>query len=644
MSTKSVQRWIGIGVGLLFILLGHSDLLVLVERRTEDYRFRVLSRALPAPTNVVVVALDDLSFKRLEPELGRWPWPRDVLARVIHAARSARAVALDILLSERDLQRPESDLALVEACRSHGRVIFAAMLSDDAEGGDAMERLGTRRDGGRIGQIERKGALIPFDELASVALHIGFINILLDDDGVLRALPAFGYAGAYELQAFSLAVLRAIGLDLHLLDSRSLRVGHRVFPLDRYGRFLLAPRSEAPSVISIADVLEMSPREAAECFQDRIVFIGSTATGLQDDQFYSIHGRMQPGVISWAQGCEQLITGPPLRRLPAWTALLLIGSIISARLAFFTDRPRDLLLFAFCACAGVFALGAGFLWAWGWLMPVAAPTLAVLGMTAAESVCAWGREWIRRRELEDMEAVKQQLTDMMVHDLRNQAGPVLMALSLIEEQAAARNDQDDVELCKTASASAGRLVALVDTLLDIRRMEEGRMPINRADYSLRALAKEVASEFQPAARRVGSRIDVTPEETADAITARIDEHLMRRVLNNLVWNAIKYGRPGEPIELAIGRAEDTSWIAIGNRGDPIPPEDQESLFQPFRVIVRTSAISRFKGTGLGLAFCRMAVDAHGGRITLESPWPPYGDGVRVKISIPQDPESVQSTR
>ena len=622
-------------------LLAPSDLMRHIERRTEDYRLRWDANRRPPATNVVVIALDNESLQRLEPEYGRWPWPRDALAGIIRHCAAARLVVLDILMPEHDRVRPEGDAALAGASRAHGRVISAALLSADAPP-PAAPAAGLAVDPGVFFAVSKPGLLTPYAALREACLDIGLVNILLDDDGVLRAMPVFGFAGAHPFETLPLAAARHAGAEPAVdVEARALRVGARRFPLDEYGRFLLAPRRAPPPVIPFAEVLEAAraPEGATpwppEFFRGKTVFVGSTATGLQDDRYMTSLGELQPGVRVLADAYGQLLDGPVLRRAPFWTALILMLLLAALRLLRQSDRPRSLLLFTVFSTAGLLLLAAGGLRWMGVLIPLAPPLLMVFLLALLDAARAWALEWRRRRDLEALEAVKQQLTDMLVHDLRNQVGPVMMALSLLEEEAAQRNDAHGLLWSRTAHGSTVRLVSQIDSLLDIRRMEEGRMTLRRAAHALPALVQDAIAQFQPAAERADTRLVFTAPAEAEAWRVDVDATLMGRVLGNLVWNAIKYGRGGEPIEFGLLKPDNHHCVlTIGNRGDPIAPEDQQTLFQPFRVLARQSAFARFKGSGLGLAFCRMAVEAHGGSIALESPWPVHGDGVLIRITLP----------
>jgi signal transduction histidine kinase len=199
---------------------------------------------------------------------------------------------------------------------------------------------------------------------------------------------------------------------------------------------------------------------------------------------------------------------------------------------------------------------------------------------------------------------------------------------------AKRHDPLALSLLNTCRQSAQRLVAQVSSLLDIRRIEEGRMKLNLRTLPVGKMIRPVLQEYQPAAEKVGLRIHCDLG-AAERLLVRVDEDLCARILGNLVWNAIKYAAPQSTIELA-GRPELPTAVAItvSNHGAPIPPAQQQELFQPFSAFSRESRNVGVSASGIGLVFCKLAVEAMGGSIRLESPWQPPDDGVRVSFTLP----------
>jgi signal transduction histidine kinase len=167
---------------------------------------------------------------------------------------------------------------------------------------------------------------------------------------------------------------------------------------------------------------------------------------------------------------------------------------------------------------------------------------------------------------------------------------------------------------------------LVNDILDVSRLENKQMPVERKTFALAPLATEVLKLQTVLADKKGIRLEnaIPPETLAWA-----DTGLISRVLQNLVGNAIKFTLPGGLVRVAASAGvndRESLLIAVSDTGPGIPVEFQEQIFQKF-----FTGWQRQSGTGLGLAFCRLAVEAHGGRIWVESQ---PGQGATFAFTLP----------
>ena len=233
-----------------------------IENRLYDWRIRVLSGQHVVSPQIVLVAIDEESLQALEPAVGRWPWPRAVLASVVDYCSEARVVALDVLLPEGDWQYQRSDEVLVDTAAQRGNVINAIHLqsvpspglpeglSDFALGGGSWDRLDLREYG---------SVLAPFRGLLTAGAGVGHVNPVLDEDGVSRMHAAVLKADGHVFPSLALAaVMRYQGLDADdvVLDDRgNLRAGELVIPIDDRGRFRLCPSRWEYERHQIADVI-----------------------------------------------------------------------------------------------------------------------------------------------------------------------------------------------------------------------------------------------------------------------------------------------------------------------------------------------------------------------------------------------------
>jgi two-component system sensor histidine kinase/response regulator len=212
---------------------------------------------------------------------------------------------------------------------------------------------------------------------------------------------------------------------------------------------------------------------------------------------------------------------------------------------------------------------------------------------------------VRRRR--DRERLRDDLVHMLVHDMRSKLTVLIANLELVKMEAMG----DMADTIDQAIRGGMQLNQLVSTVLDVRRLEEGKMPTTMVRTEVAALARDVAAAM----------VALEPERAIEvaatgATTCLCDPDLMRRVLENLVSNAIKHTpRPGS-VHIAVTTLPTTVRIAVADEGAGIPPEARERIFEKFSAVsVRKDHM--YHSVGLGLAFCKLAVEAHGGTITVQ---------------------------
>jgi NtrC-family two-component system sensor histidine kinase KinB len=220
------------------------------------------------------------------------------------------------------------------------------------------------------------------------------------------------------------------------------------------------------------------------------------------------------------------------------------------------------------------------------------------------------RDVTRERRLEK---TRDDLTRTMVHDLRNPLTVIMEALYLLTEPDLTEADRQ--QILKSSQNSAQWMLNLINRILSISRLESGQMPLEPDRAQLVALVSDMLELQAPLAEEKQLRLQNDVPKTLPP--AWVDTDLIGRVLQNLIGNAIKF-TPRQNIIQVTAELEKTTIpahlvVAVQNPGPSIPPELQDRLFQKFVTGRHPEA-----GTGLGLAFCRLAVEAHGGRIWLES--------------------------
>jgi len=221
-------------------------------------------------------------------------------------------------------------------------------------------------------------------------------------------------------------------------------------------------------------------------------------------------------------------------------------------------------------------------------------------------------------EEHELEKVREDLAHMIVHDLRSPLSSVIAGLGLLRDMVREGGDPEGVEaVLNITMASSERLLNLINSLLDISRMETGQMPLRFVPVDMAEVIHDVVGMFSTIAAE--DRIAFTVEVPSGLPLVRADEDKVRRVLFNLIDNALKFTPPGGQVTVwaELSPEEDVVVCAVQDTGPGIPPAYQERIFEKFYQIQGQES-RRGRGSGLGLAFCKLVVEAHGGHIWVES--------------------------
>jgi PAS domain S-box-containing protein len=211
-----------------------------------------------------------------------------------------------------------------------------------------------------------------------------------------------------------------------------------------------------------------------------------------------------------------------------------------------------------------------------------------------------------------LEELRDDLMSMIVHDLRSPLANIMSSLEILRSALPA-DDEMVASLLTIALRAAGRLSRLVDSLLDLRRLEAGEIGLQRLPVALDTLLMEAVEQVQPMA--ASKNLNLRTVLALDLPPAAADADLLRRVVVNLLDNAIKYTPQGGSITLGTKRTGSTITVSVRDTGPGVPEGEHERIFDKFTRVQREAAP---KGLGLGLAFCKLAIEAHGGRIWVDS--------------------------
>ncbi len=226
------------------------------------------------------------------------------------------------------------------------------------------------------------------------------------------------------------------------------------------------------------------------------------------------------------------------------------------------------------------------------------------------------------RRLQELERLRDGLFHMVVHDMRSPLTTFSMALDLLG-QILPKRDSELAECLETAQRSARRLSWMVRELLDISRLENNQMPLDKKPGDLVTAAWEVRDAYAGIKEQRQLRVEATGPGGAV-----FDPSLIQRVLTNLVDNAFKFIEEDGWVKILIREEAGHFRVSVMDNGPGIPPEFHGKIFEKFGQVENRH---RRLGAGLGLAFCKLAVEAHGGRIGVESE---VGHGSTFWFTIP----------
>ena len=236
------------------------------------------------------------------------------------------------------------------------------------------------------------------------------------------------------------------------------------------------------------------------------------------------------------------------------------------------------------------------------------------------------------RKLREVEKMRDDLMKMIVHDLKTPLTSVLATMEmLIDGDFGGLNDQQR-KMLADAEGKAEDLLALIGDLLEVSRIEEATMMLDLQPIAPAALLNEIVHEWSIRFQQEGATASIDVADDSPVFEA--DKPLLKRVIGNLVQNALTHSATAITLQLSARRDNDGILFTIADNGPGIPPEYHEVIFRKFER-VKNQNIPRTRSSGLGLAFCKLVIDAHGGRIWVQSAG--EGKGSAFHFSLPTKP-------
>jgi signal transduction histidine kinase len=231
----------------------------------------------------------------------------------------------------------------------------------------------------------------------------------------------------------------------------------------------------------------------------------------------------------------------------------------------------------------------------------------------------------------EAEQFKNEFVSLVSHELRTPLTSIKGFVGLMMEEESGPLNEEQHEYLSIIRENSERLIALVNDLLDISRIESGKVELQRKPVNLEQLCRNLAKSFEPLFVAKKQQLTLQFAEHMHIVLA--DEHRLQQIINNLLSNASKYTLEGGLIQLWTQREEDMIRIGVEDTGVGMTAEEQGALFTKF-YRVKNRLTENVSGTGLGLTITRSLIELHGGKIQVEST---PGEGSTFSFTLPLVP-------
>jgi signal transduction histidine kinase len=233
------------------------------------------------------------------------------------------------------------------------------------------------------------------------------------------------------------------------------------------------------------------------------------------------------------------------------------------------------------------------------------------------------------RELQAASRHKSEFLANMSHELRTPLNAIIGFTQVLQQKLFGEVNEKQEEYLEDIHGSANHLLALINDVLDLSKVEAGQVELEVATFSLREALERGVVMVRERAVKNGVRLAVEPSPEVELVEG--DERRIRQVVFNLLSNAVKFTPEGGSVDVRSARRNGEVLVSVVDTGPGIAADDQERIFEEFQ---QTEVGAEQKeGTGLGLALCRKLVELHGGRIWVESE---LGAGATFTFTLPAE--------
>ncbi len=614
----------------------------MVDQQMTNRLFQGLGTRFRPSNEIVLVVIDDATLKRMEPQAGRWPWPRSHLARLVRCCESAASIGIDIPLFDRDRVGTENDAELAEIFRKQGHVVLPGTFVDDFDGklpvpfpAVLQQSLILPIDPQTTNHIHQdlRQFLMPLPVFVETANRLGYANLFLSEDDTLHSYPYLVSTQHGMMPSLALATWMTRPSAIPFFEkARSPRFGSFWVQADRPGNlvFYKQPFTRIPAIDLLEPGKNLSPSDRVK---DKLVLMGIESRNIHDlIAMPPVGGRTSleihaTALSNWLQNIRlHTMSGASL-----WIIAVLFGVLP----AFFWSAPMQrtwilggLLITGYHSLAGLAFYFVPM------RLPWTSPMLAFIAAVIYRLADTALHERAMRRNLEELLNMRRMLSNTLLHDLSAPLNMMMMSIhSVLPEQQADSKIRHRLE---NALAEGKRLTGLLQAVLDIQRMESVRMQLDTKHFQWGRLVDETVLRLAPRAASRNLRFEVI-HDSEQPMEVNGDATMLGRVLMNLLDNALHHASSGSAILCKTLRdCPQQGWLTcqVINHGPLIDHATRQQLFEPFVQGRQANENREGRGFGLGLAFCKLAVVAHGGHIECVSPALDWKDGVQFEFLIP----------
>ena len=240
------------------------------------------------------------------------------------------------------------------------------------------------------------------------------------------------------------------------------------------------------------------------------------------------------------------------------------------------------------------------------------------------------------RKLRELEKVRDDLMKMIVHDLKSPLTSVLATLELLGDGDFGELSGEQKRAVSEAEGKAEDLLSLIDDILEVARIEEAAVTLTRSAIAPKALLSELFYEWQHRFQQEGT--DAAIEVDDDTPVFYADKPLIKRVFSNLIQNAVSHSSRPISLTMSAKKSADSVLFTFADDGPGIPPEYHELIFRKFGQVAHGPITPRVRSSGIGLTFCKLVVDLHGGMIWVRSR---EGEGSMFHVQLPISSQGTQ---